>query len=142
LCADRTIRFSSALAGLAARPGKDGVKRDQPPVGTLGTVTDPAGTDSERTPQGPSFTAWMGSLWGYTLLRFGMFFALWGILVLVGLAGLFAALVALVLSVPLSLVLLSGPRARVAEQMQRRVEAARASRHDLDSRLDPKHDDD
>ena len=61
-----------------------------------------------------SFANWMGSLWGYTILRFGMFFALWGLLVLVGLTGLFAALVALVLSVPLSLVLLAGPRARVA----------------------------
>ncbi len=104
-------------------------------------MTEPAPSEPP-TPPGPSFTAWMGSLWGYTLLRFAMFFALWAILVLVGLAALFAALVALVLSVPLSLVLLSGPRARVAEQVERRVEAARAAREDLDVRLDPKQDDD
>jgi O-antigen ligase len=90
----------------------------------------------------PGFVNWMGSLWGYTILRFGMFFALWGLLVLVGLGGLFAALLALVLSVPLALVLLSGPRSRVAQNIELRVDAARAARADLDSRLDPEpHDD-
>jgi hypothetical protein len=93
---------------------------------------------SERHP--PSFSNWMGSLWGYTILRFGMFFALWGILVLVGLTGLFAALIALVLSIPLSLVLLAGPRDRVARQVEARVQASRAARHDLDKRLDPEND--
>ena len=93
---------------------------------------------SER--QAPSFLNWMGSLWGYTILRFGMFFALWGLLLLVGLSGLFAALVALVLSIPLSLVLLAGPRARVAENVERRVETSRAARRDLDQRLDPTQD--
>ncbi|HEY2297249.1 MAG TPA: DUF4229 domain-containing protein [Jatrophihabitans sp.] len=90
--------------------------------------------------QAPSFANWMGSLWGYTILRFGMFFALWGLLVLVGLTGLFAALVALALSVPLSLVLLAGPRARVAQNVEQRVEASRAARRDLDQRLDPTED--
>ena len=90
----------------------------------------------------PTFVNWMGSLWGYTLLRFGMFFALWGLLELVGLHGLFAALLALVLSVPLSLVLLAGPRARVAAKVEQRIEASRAARRDLDQRLDPDHDDD
>lgn len=84
----------------------------------------------------------MGSLWGYTILRFGMFFALWGLLVLVGLGGLLAPLVALVLSVPLSLVLLARPRARLADNIERRVEASRAARHDLDKRLDPTQDPD
>lgn len=93
---------------------------------------------SER--RSPSFTGWMGSLWGYTILRFGMFFALWGLLVLVGLQALFAALIAVVLSVPLSLVLLAGPRARVAEQIEQRVEASRAARQELDQRLDPTQD--
>lgn len=86
--------------------------------------------------------AWMGSLWGYTILRFGMFFALWGILLLVGLGGLLAPLLALVLSIPLSLVLLAGPRNRIAQQIEARVAASRARRHDLDVRLDPKQDDD
>jgi O-antigen ligase len=90
----------------------------------------------------PTFVNWMGSLWGYTILRFGMFFALWGLLVLVGLGGLLAALIALVLSVPLALVLLSGPRNRVAQNIEARVEAARAARAELDARLDPNpHDD-
>jgi hypothetical protein len=84
----------------------------------------------------------MSSLWGYTLLRFGMFFALWGILVLVGLKGLFAALVALVLSVPLSLVLLSGPRNRLAQNVEARVDRSKAARRDLDKRLDPQQDED
>jgi hypothetical protein len=104
-------------------------------------VTDePAATD-EPTPEGPSFLNWMGSLWGYTILRFGMFFALWGVLVLVGLAGLLAAAIALVLSVPLSLVLLSGPRNRVARNLEQRVDAHRAARVELDARLDPDHHD-
>ena len=90
----------------------------------------------------PSFANWMGSLWGYTILRFGMFFALWGILVLAGLEGLFAALLAVALSVPLSLVLLRGPRNRVALQIEARVNAARANREELDKRLDPKAADD
>jgi hypothetical protein len=84
----------------------------------------------------------MGSLWGYTLLRFGMFFALWGILLLVGLDGFLAAIVALVLSIPLSLVLLAGPRNRVAQQIEARVAASRAAREELDHRLDPKREDD
>jgi hypothetical protein len=79
----------------------------------------------------------MGSMWGYTILRFGMFFALWGLLLLVGLGGLLAAALALVLSIPLSLVLLAGPRRRVADNVERRVEAHRAARSELDSRLDP-----
>jgi hypothetical protein len=92
---------------------------------------------------GPSFGAWMGSLWGYTLLRFGLFFLLWGILVLVGLGGLLAAFIALVLSVPIALVLLRGPRNRVALNVEQRIEARRAARAELDSRLDPDaHEDD
>jgi hypothetical protein len=104
-------------------------------------VTEPEAHDAEL-PQLPGFVAWMGSLWGYTLLRFGMFFALWGILVLVGLGGLVAAFIALVLSIPLSLVLLARPRARVAHNIEVRVERARASRQHLDEQLDPEHHDD
>ena len=81
--------------------------------------------DRRRQPSRPSFASWMGSLWGYTILRFGMFFALWGLLVLVGLRRpARARCIALVLSVPLSLVLLAGPRARVAQNVERRVDAA------------------
>jgi hypothetical protein len=84
-----------------------------------------------------TFGSWMGSMWLYTILRFGLFFALWGILVLVGLHGLLAPLVALVLSVPLSLVLLARPRAAFTRQLEARLDARRAEREDLDVRLDP-----
>jgi hypothetical protein len=97
---------------------------------------------ADPRPQGPSFVNWMGSLWGYTILRFGMFFALWGILLLVGLGGLLAAAIALVLSIPLSLVLLSGPRNRVAQNVESRIDARRAARADLDAQLDPENSED
>jgi hypothetical protein len=89
--------------------------------------------EQDRT--GPSFGKWMGSLWLYTLLRFGMFFALWGLLVLVGVTGYYAALIALVLSVPLSLVLLAKPRAAFTRQLEARVVARQAQRENLDTRL-------
>ena len=75
-------------------------------------------------------------MWLYTTLRFGLFFALWGILYLLGVHGLLAPLLALVLSVPLSFVLLAKPRAQFARQLEARVEARRAERADLDARLD------
>jgi O-antigen ligase len=92
---------------------------------------------SKAQPAQPSFGRWMGSMWLYTLLRFGMFFVLWGLLVLIGLTGLFAALIALVLSVPLSLVLLRKPRDAFTAQLQARLDARHAARADLDARLDP-----
>jgi hypothetical protein len=89
----------------------------------------------------PTFAGWMGSMWLYTLLRFGMFFALWGILVLLGLHGFFAPVLALVLSVPLSFVLLARPRAQFTSQLEARLAARRADRTDLDARLDADPDD-
>jgi len=83
-----------------------------------------------------TFAGWMGSMWMYTLLRFGMFFALWGIVVLLGVHGLFAAFVALVLSVPLSFVLLARPRRAFVQQLEARVDSRRAARADLDAELD------
>ncbi len=77
----------------------------------------------------------MGSLWLYTLLRFGLFFALWGLLVLVGVTGYYAALIALVLSVPLSLLLLAKPRAAFTRQLEARVVARQVERESLDTRL-------
>lgn len=88
----------------------------------------------------PSFAGWMGSMWMYTILRFALFFALWGIVVLLGLSGLFAALVALVLSVPLSFVLLARPRAAFVRQLEQRVEARKTARAELDAELDPDAD--
>lgn len=78
-------------------------------------------------------------MWLYTLLRFALFFALWGILLLAGLGGLVAAAVALVLSVPLSFVLLAVPRRKFAANLEARVEAQRAKRVRLDEDLDPDH---
>jgi predicted lipid-binding transport protein (Tim44 family) len=97
-------------------------------------------TVSEDQTQQSSFAGWMGSMWLYTILRFGLFFALWGVLILAGVHGFIAALVAVALSVPLSFVLLSVPRARFAANIERRVNAHRDRRADLDAQLDPKPD--
>jgi predicted lipid-binding transport protein (Tim44 family) len=84
-----------------------------------------------------AFAGWMGSMWLYTGLRFALFFALWGILVLVGLKVLFAALLGLVLSVPLSFVLLAKPRRAFTANLESRVDARRVDRAGLDAELDP-----
>jgi hypothetical protein len=76
-------------------------------------------------------------MWLYTALRFGLFFALWGLLYLIGLKSLPAAAIGLVLSVPLSFVLLARPRARMAAQIEARMAAHREARAELDRRLDP-----
>jgi hypothetical protein len=70
-----------------------------------------------------------------------LFFGLWGVLNLAGLHGLLGALVALVLSVPLSLVLLAGPRARFAANLEQRVNARREQRAELDEKLSGEEDD-
>lgn len=88
-----------------------------------------------------AFGAWMGSMWVYTVLRFGLFFALWGLMLLVGLEGLMAALVALVLSVPLSFVLLAVPRARFAANVEARLAERKAGRNRLDTELDAENPD-
>ncbi len=75
-------------------------------------------------------------MWLYTILRFGLFFASWGLLVLVGVHGYLAPVIALVLSVPLSFVLLARPRAAFTRQLEARVDARRVHRDELDSRLE------
>lgn len=89
-----------------------------------------------QRPVEPSFSGWMGSMWLYSVLRFGLFFLLWWLLVLLGLRGFVAPVVALLLSVPLSFVLLARPRARFTRQLEARLEARRTDRAELDSRLD------
>jgi O-antigen ligase len=101
------------------------------------TTPEPATPD---TPAAPTFTRWMGSMWLYTGLRIALFLVLWGVLLLIGLSALFAALLALVLSVPLSFVLLARPRERLAADIQARTAAARARRAHLDAELDPEAD--
>ena len=76
-------------------------------------------------------------MWLYSVLRFGLFFLLWGLMELVGLRGLFAALVGLVLSIPLGLVLLARPRAAVADNIESRINARRRANDELSARLDP-----
>ena len=98
-------------------------------------------SDAEEIKPPPTYGKWMGTMWLFTLLRFALFFALWGILLLVGLEALFAALVALVLSVPLSFVLLAKPRRAFTAQLEARIEAQRTRRSSLDEQLDPEgHD--
>lgn len=87
------------------------------------------------------FGKWMGSMWLYTLLRFGMFFALWGILYLVGVHGYIAAVLALVISVPLSYFLLARPRQMFTQQLELRMDARHAARARLDQELDPGNED-
>jgi hypothetical protein len=102
-------------------------------VNAEAAMTDPSPQSGAES----TFGRWMGSMWLYTVLRFALFFALWGIVLLLGLRGLFAAFVALVLSVPLSFVLLAKPRAAFARQIEARVEARRVERAKLDAELDP-----
>jgi len=71
----------------------------------------------------------------FTLLRFAIFFALWGLLYVAKVPGFLAALIALVLSMPLSFVLLRKQRERVAANIEQRMIAARAHKQDLDHKL-------
>jgi hypothetical protein len=74
-------------------------------------------------------------MWLYTLLRFGVFFVLFGLLWLLNVRGFLGALIALGLSIPLSYVLLVGPRQRLASNLEQRVNARRNKATDLDSKL-------
>lgn len=114
-------------------------KEQREPTGELAATPGPNAVSGPKEPQSaqPSAGKWLGTMWLFTVLRFGLFFALWGILVLVGLESLLAALIALVLSVPLSFVLLAKPRRAFTEQLQARVDAQRERRNALDDRLDP-----
>ncbi|HEY7050359.1 MAG TPA: DUF4229 domain-containing protein [Jatrophihabitantaceae bacterium] len=85
--------------------------------------------------QQPTFKRSMGAMWLYTVLRFGLFFALFGLLWLVGVKGFLGAIIALVLSVPLSFVLLARPRQAFAQVLEQRVEARRKRQSDLDAQL-------
>ncbi len=75
------------------------------------------------------------AMWLYTVLRFAMFFLLWGLLWVARVPGLLAALIALVLSVPLSYVLLRRQRAKLASNLEQRVNARQSRSSDLDAKL-------
>lgn len=76
------------------------------------------------------------AFWVYTLLRFALFFALAALLWVVGVPLLFAAVVALAISVPLSWFLLAKPRQAFAATIEQRVDRRRERTHDLDERLE------
>ena len=86
-------------------------------------------------PHKPTPGQTLRAMWLYTLLRFAIFFALWGLLWLARVPGLLAALIAIVLSVPLSFVLLRRQRQKVASNLEQRVTARQAKSHNLDARL-------
>ncbi|HEX2905137.1 MAG TPA: DUF4229 domain-containing protein [Jatrophihabitans sp.] len=86
-------------------------------------------------PQKPSAGQTLGAMWLYTLLRFGLFGVLWFLLWLARVPNLLAALIAIVLSVPLSYVLLRRQRQRLAANLEQRVDARQARVQDLDARL-------
>lgn len=75
-------------------------------------------------------------MWLFTILRFGLFFALWGALVLLGVHGFLAPALGLILSVPLSFVLLARPRAMFTRQLEARIAARKAERAAFDARLE------
>jgi hypothetical protein len=89
-------------------------------------------------PARPSAGQTLGAMWLYTLLRFGIFALLWGLLWLARVPGLLAALIALVLSVPLSFVLLRRQRDKMAVNLEQRVAARQARQQQLDARLSGK----
>ena len=97
-------------------------------------------TTDDQLPQAPTPGQTLGAMWLYTLLRFGLFFVLWGLLYVARVPGLFAALIALILSVPLSIVLLRKQRARLANNLEQRVNARVARTHNLDDKLSGNED--
>jgi O-antigen ligase len=89
----------------------------------------------EPAPRKPTAGQTLGALWLYTLLRFGLFLVLWALLWLARVPGLLAGLIAVVLSVPLSFVLLRRQRERVAANLQQRITARQAQQQQFDARL-------
>jgi hypothetical protein len=94
-------------------------------------VSDGVSADESR----PTFGKSLGLFWLYTLLRFGLFGAIWALLWLVGVGWLIAAAIAVVLSIPLSWVLLARPRQAFAANIEQRVNARVDRRADFDARL-------
>ncbi len=89
------------------------------------------------------------AFWVYTLARFALFFVIGAILWAVGVPILFAALIGIVVSVPLSWFLLRKPREAFAATIEARVGQRRERSGDLAKRLegdapdgdDPERDD-
>lgn len=77
----------------------------------------------------------MAAFWVYTLLRFGIFFVLWAIIWLLGVGVLLAGVIAVVLSIPLSIVLLSRPRTALGRVIEERANYHAARKAELDAQL-------
>jgi hypothetical protein len=73
--------------------------------------------------------------WVYSLARVTLFLVLWGLLWLFGLGGLIGAAVALLLSIPLSFVLLARPRAAMTASMMERLNVRQERTAALDDEL-------
>ncbi len=84
---------------------------------------------------GPSTARALGAMWVYTILRIGLFLVLWGLLWLVRVPVFLAGVIAVVLSVPLSFVLLNRQRQKLADNLERRVEHRRSRTTELDDKL-------
>lgn len=92
--------------------------------------------------RGPSPGQTLGAMWLYTVLRFGLFLALWGLLWVARVPGFLAAVIALALSIPLSYILLRKQRARLAANLEARVTARQTHRQTLDTQLSGEDRDD
>lgn len=94
-----------------------------------------AGLPPDVADDGP--TAWesLRAMWLFSVLRIGIFLALWGLLWIAQVPGFLAAVIALALSVPLSFVLLRKPRERLASNVERRVQARLNKSQNLDAKL-------
>lgn len=90
---------------------------------------------SSQQPTPPSATSTLGAMWVFTLLRLAVFGAMFGLLLLARVPGFWAAVIALILSVPLSFVLLSKQRQKLVDNIEQRVEAGKAKNQDLDNKL-------
>ena len=77
----------------------------------------------------------LAALWLYTLLRVLLFGAVFGVLWLVGVRGFLGAMIALILTLPLSYVLLAGARQRMAASVAGRFQEHRARDARLDDEL-------
>jgi UPF0716 family protein affecting phage T7 exclusion len=88
-----------------------------------------------QPPVPPSPGQTLGAMWLYTVLRFGLFLALWGLLWVARVPGFLAAVIALALSIPLSYILLRKQRAKLAANLEARVTARQTHRHTLDAQL-------
>ena len=107
-------------------------------MSSQGDPPAPATTDGVRRPS-PGQT--LGAMWLYTVLRFGLFLALWGLLWVARVPGLLAGTIAVVLSIPLSYILLRKQRARLAANIEARVTARQSQRHNLAAQLEGEPED-